>query len=171
MPNNPSPPFSGRSWELPACLHASALSTCPKALAKNCTLFLKSSHIQNKMKFSAALSQQEREIALCHPAFLSSTKGAFCSLPFTYSFRMGKKKKLPFLSWEALLQQHLDIHCLQENASKRRMELHLRHASSWKLSSILLLFLNPKFRNLVEKKCFSSVITSLMQNDTAHTES
>lgn len=55
---------------------------------------------------------------ICHPAFPSRTKGAFCSLPFTYSFRM--EKMLPFLSWEALLEQHLDIHCLQESLCQQK---------------------------------------------------
>lgn len=170
MPNNPSLPFSGRSWELPACLHPSAHSTCPKALAKNCTLCLKSSHIQNKTKFWAALSQQEREIAyatlpfpveqrepfvLCHSPIASEWKKCCLSFPGRLSYSN---------TWIFTVSRRVF-------ANKRRMELYLRHASSWKLSNTLLLFLNPKFPNLIEKKCFSTLGTSLIHNYIAHTES
>lgn len=170
MPNNPSLPFSGRSWELPACLHPSAHSTCPKALAKNCTLCLKSSHIQNKTKFWAALSQQEREIAYATLPFPAEQREPFvlCHSPIASEW---KKCCLSFPGRLSYSNTWIFTVSRRVFANKRRMELYLRHASSWKLSNTLLLFLNPKFPNLIEKKCFSTLGTSLIHNYIAHTES
>lgn len=115
MPKNPNSPFSGRSWELPVCLHASARSSCRGALPKICTLCLKSSHIQNKMKFSPSLSQQGRETAYATLPFPAEQREPFVLSCSPMASEWEKiKKKLPFLSWEAGLQQHLGICCLQE---------------------------------------------------------
>lgn len=92
MPKNPSPPFSGRSQVLPACLCASARRSCPKALPKNCTLCLKSSCIQNKMKFSPALSQQRREIAYATLPFPAEQRELFVLCCSPTASEWGKKK-------------------------------------------------------------------------------
>lgn len=178
MPKNPSPPFSGRSWELPACLRASARSSCPKALPKNCTLCLKSSHIQNDMKFSPALSQQGREIAHATLPFPAEQRQPFVlchSLMASEWGGVGGDGKLPFLCREPGLQHisNMWIFTISRRgfANKRRTEFYFRHASSWKLSNPLLLFPTPKCPHLEEKKCFSSVGTSLMHACIAHTVS
>jgi len=46
---------------------------------------------------------------ICHPASPSKTKEGFCSLPFTYGFRMGKKKvAFPFLGgWPTATHRYL----------------------------------------------------------------
>lgn len=173
MPKNPSPPFSGRSRVLPACLHASAHSSCPKDLPKNCTLCLKSSHIQNKMKFSPALSQQGREIAYATLPFPTEQREPFvlCCSPMASECGVRGESCLSFPGRLAYSNTWIFAISRGDFADTRRKELYLRHASSWKLSNTLLLFLIPKFPNLEEKKFFGSVGTSLMRSCTAHTAS
>lgn len=168
MPKNPSPPFSGRSRELPACLCASARSSCPKALPKNCTLCLKSSHIQNEMKFSPALSQQGREIAYATLPFPAEQREPFvlCRSPMASEW---KKKTSCFSFPGRLACSNMWIFAISRRGfASKRTDLYLRTTSSWKLFNSLLLFLIPKFPNLEEKKCFSSVGTTLMHACIAH---
>lgn len=151
----------------PVCV-LSARRSCPKALPKNCTLCLKSSRIQNKMKFSPALSQQRREIAYATLPFPAEQRELFvlCCSPTAWEW----EKKICLFFPGTLAYSNTWIFAVSRRgfANKKRMELYLRRTSLWKLSNTLLFFPIPKFPNLKEKKCFSSVGTSLMSACIAH---
>lgn len=129
MPKNPSPPFSGRSQELPACLHASAHSSCPKDLPKNCTLCLKSSHIQNKMKLHQQFPSREEKLHI-PPCLSQQNKGSF--LFFAVHLRLqngGKKGCLSFPGRLAYSNTWIFAISRRGFADTRRRELYLRHAT------------------------------------------
>lgn len=105
------------------------------------------------------------------PCPSQQNKGSLLFFAIHLKLQNGKKSCLSFPGRLSYSNTWIFTVSRRGFTNKRRMELYLRHASSWNFSNTLLLFLNPNFPNLVEKKCFSTVGTSLKHNHIAHTES
>lgn len=87
---------------------------------------------------------------ICHPAFPGRTKPFVLCCSSTASEWGGKKSCLFFPGRLAYSNAWIFAVSRRGFANKRRTELYLRHASSWKLSNTLLLFLIRKCPSLEE---------------------
>lgn len=88
---NPSSPFSGRSQELPACLCFSKQLLSQSLAKQPHGMHERFPHSEQNEVLTSTFPAGMRN-CIYHPAFPGRTKGAFCSLPLTYGFRMKKKR-------------------------------------------------------------------------------
>lgn len=123
---------------------------------------------RTKWSFHQHFPSKEEKLHM-PPCLSRQNKGSFLFFAVHLQLQNGKKKSCLFFPG-SLAYSNTWIFAVSRRgfANKRRTELYLRRTSLWKLSNTLLFFPIPKFPNLEEKKCFSSVGTSLMSACIAH---